>query len=62
MRNSFGQRWLVRQDFGNGEVYSYSYTSSSGPYADPAIVTLLDVTTLTVEVADSQFAFNSQQR
>ena len=62
MRNSFGQRWLVLQDFRNGEVYSYSYTSSSGPYADPPIVTLLDVTTLTVEVADSQFALNSQQR
>jgi YD repeat-containing protein len=53
VRNSYDHRWLVQQDFGHREIYSYSYTGSDGPYAASATVTLPDGTRTTVEVASS---------
>jgi YD repeat-containing protein len=53
VRNSYERLWLIRQDFGNGEVYSYSYTGLGDSYADSAIVTLPNGTRTTVEVASS---------
>jgi YD repeat-containing protein len=53
LRNSYSDRALTRQDFGNGETYSYSYTGSDGPYATSATVTLPDGTETTVETAGS---------
>jgi YD repeat-containing protein len=53
VRNSYDHRWLVQQDFGRGEIYSYNYAGSDGPYATSATVTLPDGTRTTVEVASS---------
>ena len=53
VRNSYVNHWLVQQDFGNGEIYSYGYTSSDGPYAASATVTLPDGTRTIVEAASS---------
>jgi YD repeat-containing protein len=55
LTNSYDNRWLIRQNFGNGQVYSYSYTFSSrnNTYADSTTVTLPDGTRTTVEVGDS---------
>jgi YD repeat-containing protein len=53
VHNSYDHRWLVRQDFGNRIIYSYSYTNSDGPYAATATVTLADGTRTTVDVASS---------
>jgi YD repeat-containing protein len=53
VRNSYERRWLMRQDFGNGEIYSYNYTGEGGPYFSNTIVTLPDGTRTTVEVASS---------
>lgn len=53
VRNSYVNHWLAQQDFGNGEIYSYGYTGSDGPYAASATVTLPNGTRTTVEVASS---------
>jgi len=53
VRNSYVNRWLAQQDFGNGEIYSYRYTSSDGPYAASATVAFPDGTTTVVEAASS---------
>jgi YD repeat-containing protein len=53
VRNAYNNHWLVRQDFGGGEIYSYGYTGSDGPYAASATVTLPDGTRTIVEVANS---------
>ena len=42
LSNSYEDGWLVRQDFGAGEVYSYSYAGGGGGYAERAVVTLPD--------------------
>jgi YD repeat-containing protein len=54
--NSYSKRWLVRQDFGNRQVFSYSYAFSEPKnyaYAASATVTLPDGTMKTVEVGSS---------
>ncbi len=53
--NSYDNRWLVRQNFGNGQIYSYSYASSNpkNSYADSVTVTQPDGTRTTVEVGNS---------
>jgi uncharacterized protein RhaS with RHS repeats len=53
VRNSYVNRWLAQQDFGNGEIYSYGCTSSDGPYAASATVALPDGTRTIVEAANS---------
>jgi hypothetical protein len=53
VRNSYDKRWLIRQDFGNGEIYSYTYAGSDGPYASSATVTLPNGSRTIVEVASS---------
>lgn len=55
VRNSYENHWLVRQDFGNGQIFSYSYHSSdqTSSYADSATVTLSDGTHTTVETGGS---------
>ena len=55
LRNTYDHRWLVRQDFGEGEIYSYSYDFSrrTDTYADSATVTPPSGTRMTVIVGDS---------
>jgi YD repeat-containing protein len=62
VQNWYDQGRLVRQKFGNGEVYSYSYRMSpNGLYAMSAIVTLPNGSKKTVELADSVPGFVKQQ-
>ena len=54
IHNWYRERFLRRQQFGNGAVYSYSY--EWGPdeyYPKKALVTLPDQTTRGLSVADS---------
>jgi YD repeat-containing protein len=55
VRNSYENHWLVRQDFGDGQVFSYSYRASdaNNSYADSATVTLSDGTHATFETGGS---------
>jgi YD repeat-containing protein len=55
LRNSYEGGVLTKQDFGNGQVYSYAYTpsSSGGPYAESVEVTLPDGTRVSVDCGDS---------
>jgi hypothetical protein len=53
VRNTYNQNVVVRQDFGNGDVYSYRYTFAPGGfYAETVNVTLPNGSTTQVE-ADS---------
>jgi hypothetical protein len=53
VRNSYERRWLTRQDFAHGEIYSYSYTGEGGSYASNTTVTLPNGTRTTIETASS---------
>ncbi len=54
LRNSYENGTLTRQDFGNGQVYSYAYRSArNGPYAESVSVTLPDRTIMNIEAAES---------
>jgi YD repeat-containing protein len=54
LRNSYNNHWLVRQDFGDGQAFSYSYrVEPTNSYADSATVTLPDGTKTTVDTGDS---------
>jgi len=54
LRNTYSNRMLTRQDFGNGEIFSYSYDlSATRNYAERATVTLPDGTKTSVEVESS---------
>ena len=62
VENWYDQDHLVRQRFGNGEVYSYSYRMSpNGLYAMSAVVTLPDRSKKTVRLEDSVPGFVKQQ-
>jgi hypothetical protein len=52
--NSYRDRILVRQDFGNGQVFAYRYTGSMNAlYAETADVTMPDNRRVMVETGDS---------
>jgi hypothetical protein len=54
VRNTYNYRQLVRQEFGNGQTYSYNYTfSDTRTYAESVNVMSPDGTTTHVETADS---------
>ena len=54
VQNAYSGRLLVRQDFGNGQVFSYQYNfNSSRTYADSVAVTLPDGSQTTVETGSS---------
>ena len=54
VQNTFSGRSLIRQDFGNGQVFSYKYSfGSSRPYADSVVVTLPDGSRTTIETGSS---------
>ena len=54
LRNFYEKRALTRQDFGNGQVYSYVYTwSANGHYAMRVVVTLPDRTRITADPENS---------
>jgi hypothetical protein len=54
LRNSYMYRRLSRQDFGNGQVYSYSYEPSANrTYAETVDVVSPDGTTVRIGVGDS---------
>jgi hypothetical protein len=54
LRNSYGDRRLVHQEFGNGQAYSYIYAPSPNrTYADSVKVTLPDGTTTQIEAASA---------
>lgn len=55
LRNSYKNHWLVRQDFGNGDVYSYSYFAPDprASYADSVTITLPDGGTTGVETGSA---------
>jgi YD repeat-containing protein len=54
LRNSYSGRILTRQDFGNGEIYSYTYTPApSGIYAKSVMITLPDGTMTGVDLESS---------
>lgn len=53
LRNSYDGRQLTQQDFGNGQVYSYSYTSSTGAYNDSVEVTLPNGSKTVLETASA---------
>jgi YD repeat-containing protein len=53
LRNYYEYGRLTRQDFGNGRVYSYVYSPSSGAYAETVTVTLPDATQMNIETAQS---------
>jgi YD repeat-containing protein len=54
LRNSYQNGLLIRQDFGGGKIYSYSYTpSQSRTYFERATVTLPDNSVATVAPSDS---------
>jgi hypothetical protein len=54
LRNTYSYNQLVRQEFGNGEVYSYAYTPSPDrTYAEAVDVTLPDGTKTRVETGSS---------
>jgi len=62
LRNSYDGKAIVRQDFGNGQIYSYSYTRSpGGTYVESVVVTLPDGTQTKVETASSVPAFMRPQ-
>jgi YD repeat-containing protein len=62
LRNTYNGRFLSAQDFGNGQVYSYSYSpSASGTYAETVEVTLPDGTTTRLGTGDSVSAKVRQQ-
>jgi hypothetical protein len=54
LRNWYDSGTLIRQQFGNGAVYSYSYNwAPNRYYPDQVVVTLPDRKKLDVRVADS---------
>jgi len=54
VRNVYRDTRLVQQDFGNGQIFSYHYSSaSSGPYSDSAVVTMPNGEEAELETASS---------
>ncbi len=54
LRNSYQNGFLIRQDFGSGKIYSYSYTpSQSRTYFERVTITLPDYSVATVAPSDS---------
>jgi YD repeat-containing protein len=57
LRNSYDGRWVVRQDFGNGEIFRYTYDfyarGNGQSYADRVTVIFPDGRRQAVELSDS---------
>jgi YD repeat-containing protein len=63
VRNTYRDATLVQQDFGNGQIVSYGYNSTSGgPYADSVVVTMPSGERIEVEVARSVPEFMNHPR
>jgi YD repeat-containing protein len=63
VRNVYRNTRLVQQDFGNGQIFSYQYSSTSGgPYADSVVVTMPTGERIEVEAASSVPEFMKHPR
>jgi hypothetical protein len=63
VRNIYRDTTLIRQDFGNGQIFSYQYNSTSGgPYADSVVVTMPSGERIEVEAASSVPEFMKHPR
>jgi YD repeat-containing protein len=63
VRNTYRDTTLIRQDFGNGQIFSYQYNSTSGgPYADSVVVNMPSGERIEVEAASSVPEFMKHPR
>jgi YD repeat-containing protein len=63
VRNTYRDKTMVGQDFGNGQTFSYDYSSTSGgPYADSVVVTMPSGERIEVEAASSVPEFMKHPR